>query len=88
MISSRNGARPQSCVKPSNRATAPYQFKVTPRKGRYVLEGRVGTSEVHDAAVPHNHGDGTGKSAFVDRALHHGIEASKPLAREAHGLRR
>jgi osmotically-inducible protein OsmY len=35
----------------SNTVTAPYSFRVTPRDKRYSLEGRVGTRQVHDAAV-------------------------------------
>src|SRR5262249_13275257 len=35
----------------ANPLTAPYRFAVTVRDGRYVLSGRVGTKQVHDAAI-------------------------------------
>lgn len=35
----------------ANPVTAPYAFGVTRRNGRYVLRGRVGTKQIHDAAV-------------------------------------
>src|SRR4051795_9158412 len=47
-------ARPEQVILQalaSNPVTGPYQYAVGYRNGRYVVAGRVGTKQIHDAAV-------------------------------------